>query len=209
MIKSACRVTLPILLLLATGIDVVDASPLRPVSATPDSIDIADPNQSIFQSVLGRSPKNVEVGDPGFQYIYQGRLMDLLGVPIQGWPLTDIQLEILTPCQNPIVLHPIANSGPDGLVMWNAASLDQMGGGACQGQEVVVVRLVSIGVFKTLNFVVSPDENGDGLIGLGDLSTFQQAFINGGPPYQGDLNQSGGPPDLADLQFFQRHFTAP
>lgn len=207
MIKCAHHVTLPILLLLATGIG--EASPsLQFASAGPDTSIIADPNQSIFQGFLGRSPKNIEVGDPGFQYTYQGRLMTPTGVPIAGWPLSDIQLEVLTPCQNPIVLHPIGNSGPDGLVMWNAARLDQAGGGACQGQGVAIVRLVSIGVFKTLNSVASPDENGDGLIGLGDLGTFQQAFINGGPPYQGDLNHSGGPPDLADLQFFQRHFTA-
>jgi len=200
--------TLPILLLLASAPS-IEAAPLHFASGVPDTSVIADPNQSIFQSVLGRSPKNVEVGDPGFQYTYQGRLMDTVGNPIAGWPSSDVQLEILTPCQNPIVMHPIANSGPDGLVMWNAARLDQAGGGACQGPGVAIVRLLSIGVFKTLNYVASPDENGDGLIGLGDLSTFQQAFINGGPPYAGDLNQSGGPPDLADLQFFQRHFTAP
>ena len=205
MFKRMRPLILPTLLLLASGA----TDPSYSASAVPDTSVIADPNQSIFQSVLGRSPKNVEVGDPGFQYTYQGRLFDMLGTPIAGWPASDVVLEIRTPCQNPITLHPIANSGPDGLVTWNAARIDQAGGGACQGQAVAVVRLISIGIFKTINFVVSPDEDGNGVISLPDLGTFQQAFVAGGPPAYGDLNLSGGPPDLPDLQFFQRHFTAP
>ena len=209
--KHALAMILACLIALAAADRTVEASNARQhASAVADTgSEIADITQSIFQGVLGRSPKNVEVGDPAFQYTYQGRLINVVGTPIQGWPASDVQLEIISPCQNPIVLHPIASSGPDGLVMWNAAKLDLAGGGACQGAGVAIVRLVSIGIFKTLNFVASPDENGDGLVALGDLSAFQSAFVNGGPAYIGDLNLSGGPPDLADLAFFQRHFTAP
>jgi hypothetical protein len=74
---------------------------------------------------------------------------------------------------------------------------------------VADVRIVSIGIFKTLNEVTSPDENGSGVIDIVDLGIFQQAFTTGAPQYQGDLNLSGGPPDVADLGFFQQHFTAP
>ena len=69
--------------------------------------------------------------------------------------------------------------------------LDQ-GGGSCTGENVVRVRFFSIGVMKQFNEVTSPDENGDGLIALPDLGTFQAAFVGGGPQYQGDLDLSGG-----------------
>ncbi len=68
------------------------------------------------------------------------------------------------------------------------------------------VRILSIGIFKQLGEVTSPDENGDGFVALPDLGTFQAAFVGGGPQYQGDLDLSGGAPNLSDLAFFQRHF---
>jgi len=55
--------------------------------------------------------------------------------------------------------------------------------------------------------VASPDENGDGLVGLGDLGAFQQSFVTQTHPEAGDLNLDGMI-NLADLAFFQRHFTA-
>jgi hypothetical protein len=73
---------------------------------------------------------------------------------------------------------------------------------------VAVVRFISIGIYKTFSEVTSPDQDGNGFIALPDLGIFQQALVSGGPQYQGDLNLSGGPPDVADLGFFQRHFIA-
>jgi hypothetical protein len=169
---------------------------------------IPDPAQSTFGNRLGRSPKNVEVANPTFQYTYTGVLRNAVGAPIAGWSAADILLEINAPCQNPVQLTPIANSDANGNVVWNANKLDQ-GGGSCTGAAVADVRIVSIGIFKTLNEVTSPDENGSTVIDIVDLGVFQQAFVNGGPGYQGDLNLSGGLPDVADLGFFQTHFNAP
>jgi hypothetical protein len=170
---------------------------------------IADPAQSIFPQVLGRSPKNLEVESQAYRYTYRGTLMCPNGNPIAGWPASDIELEILAPCQNPITLHPDGPSGPQGEVTWGAAKMDQAGGGACHGSMVGLVRVLSIGVFQTLTTVVSPDINGNLQIGLDDFGMFQQAFVSGGPLFQGDLDLSGGPPDLGDLLFFQKHFAAP
>ncbi len=170
---------------------------------------IPDPAQSTFGNRLGRSPKNNEVtGGAAFQYTYSGTLRNAVGAPIANWPLADIRLEINAPCQNPVQLNPIANSDANGVVTWNAAKLDQ-GGGSCIGAGVADVRIVSIGIFKTLNEVTSPDEDGSTVIDIIDLGIFQQAFTNGTPTYQGDLNLSGGPPDVADLGFFHHHFVAP
>jgi hypothetical protein len=170
---------------------------------------IPDQNQSTFGNRLGRSPKNLEVtGGAAFQYTYSGVLRNAVGAPIANWPAADILLEIVAPCQNPVQLTPIGNSDVNGNVTWNATKLDQ-GGGSCIGAGVADVRIVSIGIFKTLNEVTSPDENGSTVVDIVDLGIFQQAFTNGAPTYQGDLNLSGGPPDVADLGFFQQHFTAP
>ena len=169
---------------------------------------IPDVTQRTFGNRLGRSPKNVEVANPTFQYTYSGVLRNSAGAPIAGWPAADIVLEINAPCQNPVSLNPVANSDANGNVTWNAVKLDQ-GGGSCTGANSADVRIISIGVFKTLTSVTSPDEDGGGTIALADLSTFQQAFVNGSPQYQGDLNLNGSAPDLADLAFFQQHFVAP
>ena len=169
---------------------------------------IPDQSQSTFGNRLGRSPKNVEVANPAFQYTYSGVLKNSVGAPIAGWPLTDIVLEINAPCQNPVSLNPIANSDANGNVVWNAVKLDQ-GGGSCAGANVADVRIISIGIFKTLTTVTSPDEDGNTFVALGDLTIFQTSFVNGTPLYTGDLNLSGGVPDLSDLSFFQQHFVAP
>ena len=169
---------------------------------------IPDVTQSSFGNRLGRSPKNVEVGNATFQYTYSGVLRNSVGAPIAGWPAADILLEINAPCQNPVQLTPVGNSDANGNVTWNAVKLDQ-GGGSCAGANVADVRIVSIGIFKTLTSVTSPDEDGNGVIALPDLGTFQSAFTSGGPAHQGDLNLSGGVPDIGDLGFFQQHFVAP
>jgi len=169
---------------------------------------VPDPQQSTFDSRLGRSPKNLEVNDPSFDYTFAGTLRNAAGQPVANWPANDIELEINAPCQNPVVLNPSGASDANGNVLWNASRLDQ-GGGSCIGTAVVEIRLVSVGLFRTLNEVTSPDENGNGLIALEDLQDFQRAFVSGSPQYQGDLNLSGGLPDLSDLLFFQKHFVAP
>jgi hypothetical protein len=176
-------------------------------AADPDTTNIPDPKMSSWDARLGRSPLNLEVNNATFQYSYSGTLRNVQGQPIPGWPASDIVLEIRTPCQSPVTLHPDGNTDVNGLVRWGAAKLDQ-GGGSCSGPQVAVVRLLSIGIYKSLSSVTSPDENGNTEVDLPDLGVFQQAFINGSPLYQGDLNLSSGVPDLADLTFFQRHFTA-
>ena len=169
---------------------------------------VPDTGNSTFQNRLGRSPRNTEVADPTFQYTYRGTIRTMAGAPVVGWPAADIVLEIGSPCPNPISLHPDGPSDANGQVVWGADKIDQAGGGACTGPSAVRIRLISIGIFKVLQEVTSPDHDGDGVVALPDLSTFQQAFINGGPQFSGDLDLSGGAPNLADLQFFQRHFTA-
>jgi hypothetical protein len=181
--------------------------PAAGASASPDTSSIPDVNFTTWDERVGRSPTNVEVGHPASQYTFHGALRDHVGNPINGWPANDIVLEINLPCPNPVALHPDGPSNFAGEVTWSAVKLDQ-GGGSCIGPMVAAVRFVSIGIYKTFNEVTSPDQDGNGFIALPDLGVFQQAFVNGGPQYQGDLNLSGGPPDLVDLGVFQRHFIA-
>ena len=183
------------------------ANAAQGATADPDTVHFPSPKMSTWDARLGRSPRNLEVAHPSFQYSFNGTLRNELGQAIPNWPASDIVLEIRTPCQNPVTLHPDGNTDINGLVQWGAAKLDQ-GGGSCSGPQMAIVRLLSIGIFKVLNSVTSPDQDGNAFVDLGDLSTFQQAFVNGSPLYQGDLNLSGGVPDLADLTFFQRHFVA-
>lgn len=167
-----------------------------------------DPAQSTFGNALGRSPKNIEVANPTFQYTFAGVLRNAAGTPLGGYPAQlDFQLIIKAPCQNPVTLLADGPSDPNGNILWGVAKLDQ-GGGACAGAAIVEVRSIQLGLFKTLNEVKSPDENGDTLVALQDLVTFQQAFVNQTPLYQGDLNLDGLIA-LQDLTFFQRHFVAP
>jgi hypothetical protein len=155
---------------------------------------------------LGRSPKNFDVANP-FQYTLRFTLRNEAGVPIYNWPRQDITLDVLAPCQNPFAgLNPTSVLGAT--MIWDPIALDRPGG-SCTGPNVVRVRIISLNCDRYLNAVTSPDEDGDAQVALADLAVFQQAFVTGGPPYQGDLNLSGGAPDLGDLSFFQRHFVAP
>jgi hypothetical protein len=170
---------------------------------------IPDPANCRWDSRLGRSPKNVEVGDPQLQYVFNGTLIDQYGSPVAFWGATDIELEIRTPCQNPIVLNPDADSNFNGELVWGAEKLDQ-GGGSCAGNAVVELRIVSLGViYHRLDDVTSPDQDGDGLINLRDLGALQEAFFPPppGPLYRADLNLDGEM-NLADLGFLQSHFFA-
>jgi hypothetical protein len=165
-----------------------------------------DPQQSTWSPQLGRSPKNLEVG-PEFQYMARGVLRDAQGVPVAHFPAELIALDILPACGNPVVLHPDADSNAEGIVVWGAAKFDQ-GGGACAGDLEAAIRITGLGVFKIYHLIMSPDGNGDGLIGLPDLGTFQHSFVTQTNPQFGDLNldEEIG---LRDLGFFQHHFTAP
>ncbi len=167
---------------------------------------IPDCDQSSFDvpAVLGRSPKNIEVGDPVFQYTLSFTLRNSAGQPLASYDRTDVTLEVLTPCQNPF-----SGLNPDACnpCVWGAALLDRPGG-SCTGTNVVHVRIDTYNCDKYLDIATSPDEDGDNTVSLTDLTIFQTAFRNGGPAHQGDLNRSGGPPDLTDLTFFQRHFRA-
>ena len=69
---------------------------------------------------LGRSPKNVEVANPTFQYTYSGVLQDEEGEPIPNWPANDIRLEINAPCQNPAHIQPDGPSDANGNITWSA-----------------------------------------------------------------------------------------
>jgi hypothetical protein len=168
-----------------------------------------DPNQSSFGPFVGRSPNNVAVGNPIFQYTYAGVLRNAAGQPISGFDNADVELRILAPCQNPIVLNPDADSDANGNVVWGVAAMQAAGGGSCQGvgpdAPVVEVHVLGIGLFESLNSVTSPDEDGNDIVDLGDFVTLRAAFLTGSPLYQGDLN-GDGLITLADISFFQQHF---
>ena len=169
-----------------------------------------DCNQSfvIPPARLGLSPKNLEVATQ-FQYTLRMQLWNMAGAPEANWPAGDIVLEVAAPCPNPFTgLNPNGPSNANGIITWGPIELDRPGG-SCAGANVVHIRIISVNCDYFLNSVTSPDEDGDGLVALADLSVFQQAFVNGGPTHQGDLNLSDGRPDLGDLGFFQRHFVAP
>jgi len=162
--------------------------------------------ESSFDNLLGRSPRNVEVGDPTFQYTYNGVLRNDAGDPVPNFPREAVELRILAPCQNPIILNPDADSDAQGRIQWGVAALDQ-GGGSCMGGSVVEIIIIGIGLVWILDSVTSPDEDGNGIVDLGDFSTFRLAFNSGSPLYQGDLD-GDGLVALTDLAYFRKHFNA-
>jgi hypothetical protein len=89
---------------------------------------------------------------------------------------------------------------------WPAAMFDTPGG-ACVA-PAAFVTIIPIGCVLAVPYVTSPDEDGNGIITLSDLGSFQAAFVGPGPLANGDLNRDGVI-GLADLGFFQRHFVAP
>ena len=162
-----------------------------------------DPGESFFDDCVGRSPKN-DTADPSAQYVFGGVLNNASGNPVSGY--TDVVLEILLPCANPVVLAIPNPSAANGEVLWDVATLTQ-GGGACESPSVVEIR-VGGQVFKTLDDVRSPDMDGDTFVALADLSTWQGAFRDQTPIYLGDLDCDGFIA-LGDLSWWQKHFTAP
>ncbi len=158
-----------------------------------------------FDDCLGRSPKN-STADPTGQYTFHGILRDQTGTPVPNFPASSVELEIRSDCQNPVVLNPDGPSDINGHIVWGADKLNQ-GGGACQGWEVVLIR-INAQIFAWLDDVRSPDEDGDGLVALSDLQAWQVAFMTQAPIYQGDLDCDGNIA-LSDLSRWQKHFVAP
>jgi hypothetical protein len=70
----------------------------------------------------------------------------------------------------------------------------------------VEIRVLGV-VLATLDSVTSPDQDGDGLVALNDLQTWQTAFVGQSPLYQGDLDFDGEIA-LGDLVRWQSHFVA-
>jgi len=167
------------------------------------------------------SPKNVCVPAP-CRCRLEGILRDSQGVPIPNFPASQVLLDFGA-CSNPST-RPMnrvpadENSDVDGRVYWEVG-LNFGGADPC----AVVVR-VQNQVFATISGhqglppngidggVRSPDQNGDGLVALGDLSVFQQEFTNVGQrfDYRGDMTlPCDGATALADLSCFQVHFSTP
>jgi len=171
-----------------------------------------DPDESIWGPRVGRSPNNVGVAG-GFEYQFRGRLIDAGGFDVPGFPPALVELRILAPCQNPVVLNPDAASDATGLVVWGPVPLNQ-GGGACAAAGVVEIWVdadddgfAAGDLFAVRGQVTSPDENGDGLVALNDLVVWRTAFNAGAPLHRGDLNRDGMI-TIADLVFFRQHFLA-
>jgi hypothetical protein len=179
-----------------------------------------DPGTSTFERVIGMSPKNNCVG-PAHRYRYTGTLLDAVGVPVEGFPAAEVVLHFdmcLEPTTRPITIAADHPSSPTGLVVWDV-SLAHGGADPCE-VEVFVGGVL----FYTLpghvglpnpqidGGIRSPDANGDGVIALPDLSTWQQEFINTGVrrDYLGDLARPfDGLTSLVDLGTFQAHFVCP
>jgi hypothetical protein len=53
--------------------------PAAAAAAVPDTSTIPDHVLSTWDARVGRSPTNVEVGDPGFQYTFHGTVRNQLG----------------------------------------------------------------------------------------------------------------------------------
>jgi hypothetical protein len=171
---------------------------------SPTSV-LPDPYQSTFDEYVGRSPVNGSV-DPVHQYTFHGVLRDNQGIPVVAYPANLIELEILAPCANPVVLNPDAATNVNGELFFGPLTMQQ-GGGSCGAPVVAEVRVNGL-VFASYDRIASPDQNGDGLVALSDLQIWQQAFVQQTPLYQGDLDFDDVIA-LSDLAFWQAHFTAP
>jgi hypothetical protein len=170
-----------------------------------------DPTFSTFDTFLGRSPNNDNAtGPPNSQYIYRGNLRTAGNLPAVGVDNMIIELRILSPCQNPVVLNPDADSDGNGDIAWGILTLNQ-GGGSCLGSApaapVVEIHVIGFGLFWTLLSVTSPDEDGINSVDLADFALFRAVFNSGTPLYQGDMDGDGDI-DLADFAWFRIHFNA-
>ncbi len=174
-----------------------------------------DPLQCYGDERVGVSPKNLTC-PPTAQYEYAYFLLDNTGTPVAGFPASQVELRF-TACNNPSTrpLNEIpadADSDANGKIVWSV-NLNWGGSDPC-----FVDILVQNTVFTTLpdegtdpcGGLRGPDINGDGLVALADLSIWQQAFVAGGPPWQGDIAEEFDClTALADLSVWQQHFIAP
>ncbi len=181
------------------------ALPLHFYATSVQANPIPDPWTTTFDDQLGRSPRNEAVA-PAHQYTFSGILRDSFGNPMPGYPASMVELKIIAPCQNPVTFLPDGASNSHGELFWGPQTLTQ-GGGSCAAAATVRIEVYSM-LFKTLDAVTSPDQDGDGLVALSDLQTWQVAFVSQGPTYQGDLDFDGLIA-LSDLQRWQNHFVAP
>jgi len=171
-----------------------------------------DPGNSTGETRIGASPKNLTVG-PAAQYVYVYTLRDNTNQPVEGFPASQVELDF-GGCfnSNTRPTDEIPADGPsdnNGDIEWR---INLTFGGADPCAVDVLVQNV---VFDTIiadnpGGLRNPDIQGDGLVSLTDLSLFQQAFVNGGPPWQGDLAEPFDDlTSLTDLSIFQQHFVAP
>jgi hypothetical protein len=191
------RIGLPIALVLLAGGISDRANPGPP------------PLQATFDDCLARSPKNATAA-PDAQYSLHGNIRDETGAPYPNFPASWIELRILAPCQNPVVLNPDGPSNANGEVVWGPLTLTQ-GGGACTGGGVVEIEILGQpgGPYLWyMDSVRSPDSDGDGLVALNDLQAWQTSFVAWQPSYIGDLD-CDEVIALSDLSWWQKHFTAP
>jgi hypothetical protein len=178
-----------------------------------------DPNQSTWGNVVGCSPKNLTAPPPA-QYIFTGTIRDGAAAPIADFPASQLELDFGS-CTNQSTrpadqIVADSNSNANGLVTWRV-NLNFGGGDPCAVrilvQNVVFKTLLADGSGQAIDGGLrSPDQNGDGGVALGDLSLFQQEFVNTGVrhDYRGDLAPPfDGNTALGDLSVFQGHFTAP
>ncbi len=170
-----------------------------------------DPGECYGDEHVGVSPKNCTV-PPTVQYVYEFFLLDEVAAPVEGFPASQVDLDF-SACGGPHNQIPAdGDSDANGRIEWRI-NLCFSESGPCQ-----VDVLVQDQVFWSMpgnppdpcGGVRCPDENGDGLVALADLSTWQQAFVTGGPAYQGDLSENFDClTALADLSTWQQHFVAP
>jgi hypothetical protein len=172
-----------------------------------------DPGQSGGEDRIGCSPKNICVTGTA-QYVYEYTLRDNNGAPVVGFPASQVELRF-TACTNPSTrpLNEIpadTDSDNSGIVRW-IVNLNFGGADPCEVDVLVQnVEFFSIAGFDTdvCGGLRSPDENGDGLVALADLSIWQQAFVNQTPAWQGDLAETHDCSiALGDLSVWQQHFT--
>lgn len=178
-----------------------------------------DPDQSSFGPLVAVSPKNLTV-IAAHQYAYTVTLRDGAGIPIQGFPKEQVELDFIActgqPTRPADQIQFNTDSNVNGQMEMRA---NLTFGGSCTGQVVVLVQNVSFEVLpmhqglpnlQIDGGVRSPDINGLGGVALTDLVIFKNEFNNVGTrlDYIGDLNFNGLT-DLPDLVRYAAHFNAP
>ena len=204
---------------------VLSAALVAALSAPPEAgATEPDTGMSTWDNTVAVSPKNQTV-PVSHRYQFTGTLRTMLGEPVPNFPAAQMELDFGN-CLNPSTrlqnqIPADGDTDANGFVVWSV-NLAFGGGDPC-GVRVLVQNVVYKQLAAHIGLpngsldggVRSPDQNGDGVIGLVDLGIFQAEFVNTGTrlDYRGDLAQSNGVHDglttIADLSFFQQHFVAP